>query len=106
MTKEETAYAATLNLIGSDVLDPAEDGYLLALLGQEHRAADHSNHSCVDCPRCYATVRYDGPADATHYAELAVHLTTAHSVDAWTADAEASAAWSRPVTRFEGAKAA
>jgi hypothetical protein len=106
MTKEQAVYAATLELLGSVVLDPTEDAYLVDTLGREHRAADHSDHSCVDCPRCWATVRYDGPADVVHYAELAIHLTTAHNADAWDADAEATKAWSQPVTRFEGAKAA
>jgi hypothetical protein len=50
MTKEETVYAATLNLIGSDVLDPAGDADLVASLGDERRAAAHS----ADAPALHA----------------------------------------------------
>jgi hypothetical protein len=97
MTKEQAAYASMLNWLGSGVLDPARDAELIETLGREHRVAEHSAGPCVDCPHCWFTVRYAGPADDEHFAGLAVHLTGRHGLDAWTADAEATDAWRHPV---------
>ena len=94
MTKEQAAYAATLNLIGSDVLDPRADADLIVTLWDKHRAADNSTGpSVVLCPRCSHLVPFDGPQDAEHYADLCVHLSSRHDEDAWTADAEATTVW-------------
>lgn len=107
MTKEETAWAATLNLIGSDVLDGHEDAELISTLNREHGLADNSTGpNVILCPRCSHPIPFDGPQDAEHYAELAIHLSSRHDEDAWTADAEATTAWNRTVATFEGVLAA
>jgi hypothetical protein len=109
MTKEEEAYASTLNLIGSDVLDPSpgSTGWELAdALGRERRLAAHSTGPHVDCPHCYWTTPYCGPADNEHFADLWDHLVARHGCDARYADEPARVAWARPVLEFEGATAA
>jgi hypothetical protein len=106
MTKEETAYAATLNLLGSDVLDPVEDCDLADTLGRERRRAIHSTGPCVDCPRkdCYWTTPYGGQDDNEHFADLWEHLIAVHKYDVRNAEDPAQRAWNRPV--LEGAVAA
>lgn len=109
MTKEETAYAATLNLLGSDVLDPRPEGTdwkLVDTLGRERRLAAHSTGPHADCPHCYWTIPCGGPADDEHFADLWEHLITRHEVDIRYADDFAREAWACAVAEYEGAKAA
>lgn len=109
MTKEETAYADTLNLLGSDVLDPSpesEDGLLVDTLARERRLAAHSTGPHADCPHCYWTVPYGGPTDGEHFADLWEHLIVRHEMQTWIAAAPAQTAWIRAVDEYEGATAA
>lgn len=109
MTKEQTAYAATLNLIGSDVLDPSPEGTdwdLVDTLGQERRLAAHSTGPHADCPHCWWTIPCNGALDGDHFLALWEHLITRHGVDVWLATAPAREAWERAVAEHEGAKAA
>ncbi|MER7487944.1 hypothetical protein ABTY20_18955 [Streptomyces sp. NPDC126497] len=111
MTKEEAAYAATLNLLGSDVLDPRPEGpdaELVATLAEARRRAAHSTGPHVDCPYCFWTVRCDGTDEdqGEHFADLWEHLIARHGADPRFADDTARKAWSRAVAEHEGAKAA
>lgn len=108
MTKEQVAYAATLNILGSDVLDPVRDEALTDTLARERRTAAHSTGPHVDCPRegCYWTTPYGGPGDGEHYADLWEHLIARHGLDVRNAEVPATYAWRRPVHEFEGANAA
>lgn len=109
MTKEETAYADTLNLLGSDVLDPGPKGLdweLVDTLGRERRLAAHSTGPHADCPHCWWTVPCAGPVDGEHFADLWEHLITRHGIDTWTAAAPAQIVWIHAVAEYEGAQAA
>ena len=109
MTKEQTAYADTLNLIGSDVLDPnpkGEDGLLVDTLGRERRLAAHSTGPHVDCPHCWWTTPCGGLLDGEHFADLWEHLIVRHGMETWIAAAPAQMAWVHAVQEFEGAQAA
>ena len=109
MTKEQAAYADTLNLIGSDVLDPnpyGADALLVDTLGRERRAALHSTGPHVDCSYCWWTIPCAGRDDGDHFADLWEHLITRHGIDTWVAAAPAQVAWIRAVAEYEGAKAA
>lgn len=109
MTKEQAAYAATLNLIGSDVLDSRPgswDGILVDTLGRARRTAAHSTGPHVDCPYCYWTTPYGGPVDGEHFADLWEHLIIRHGKDVRAAEDPARIAWNRPVLEHEGATAA
>jgi hypothetical protein len=108
MTKEETVYAATLNLLGSDVLDPNPEGdeVLTDALGQERRLALHSTGPHADCPHCWWTIPCGGAKDGEHFADLWEHLITRHGEDPRYADEPARKAWARAVAEYEGAKAA
>lgn len=109
MTKEETAYAATLNLLGSDVLDPSPestDSLLVETLGEARRRAAHSTGPHADCPNCCWTVPCTGLLDGEHFADLWEHLITRHGFDPRLAEAPALGAWDRAVREHEGATAA
>ena len=103
MTKEEAAYAAALNRVGSDV----EDGLLFSgVLGRLRREALHSTGPHADCPHCWWSVRCDGAVDGDHFLALWEHLIVRHGVDVWLATAPAREAWETAVAEYEGAKAA
>jgi hypothetical protein len=109
MTKEETAYADTLNLIGSDVLDPSPEGRdweLVDALGRERRLAAHSTGPHADCAYCYWTVPYNGATDGEHFADLWEHLIIRHGFDVRVAFSPAQLAWTRAGDRHERATAA
>lgn len=109
MTTEETAYADTLNFVGSDVLDPSPEGTdweLVDALGRERRLAAHSTGPHADCPHCWWTVPCDGLADGEHFADLWEHLITRHGIDTWVAAAPAQMVWVYAVAEYEGAMAA
>lgn len=109
MTKEETAYAAALNMLGSDVLDPSPegpDGKLADTLGAARRRAAHSTGPHADCPNCWWTVRCEGRADGEHFADLWEHLITRHGADPRFADEPARIAWACALAEYEGVKAA
>ena len=109
MTTEQAVYAAALNLIGSDVLDPRPeglDGELVDTLGASRRRAAHSTGPHADCPQCWWTVRCDGPADGEHFADLWEHLIARHGADPRYADEPVRIAWSIATAEYEGAKAA
>lgn len=109
MTKEEIAYAALLNLIGSAVLNPSVpdgDWELMDTLGQERRRAAHSTGPHADCPHCWWTIPCGGPKDDEHFADLWEHLITRHGADIRYADEPARKAWARAVAEYEGAMAA
>ncbi len=108
MTKEETAYADTLNLLGSDVLDPRpeSDWLLVDTLGRERRLAAHSTGPHVDCPNCWWTAPCDGLTDGEHFADLWEHLIVRHGLETWIAAAPAHTAWTRAVENSERAAAA
>jgi hypothetical protein len=94
MTKEQAAYAAALNAIGSDILDSeGEDAYLADHLGEMRRRAAHSTGPHADCPRCWWTVPCGGPADGEHFADLWEHLIVRHGADPRYADEPARTAW-------------
>lgn len=107
MTKEETAYADMLNLLGSGiVLDPDsfEDAPLRLFLGDlrfEALASVMPPGPKVRCPKCPQPFLYDGPMDGEHFADLWVHLITRHHVDVRAAEDPAQRAWDHPV--LEGA---
>lgn len=96
MTKEETAYADTLNLLGSDLMDPDSNLDVIHALDNERRAAEASVPRCVGCALCSFTVPYEGPTDGEHYADLWEHLIARHRIDADGASAPADWYWSRP----------
>ncbi|MFD8226922.1 hypothetical protein ACFV16_22425 [Streptomyces massasporeus] len=109
MTKEQAAYAAALNLAGSDVLDPkpgGQDGLLVGSLGMLRRAALHSTGPHADCSYCWYSTPCGGPLDGEHFADLWEHLIVRHGLDTWVAEAPAQMAWIYAVQEFEGAKAA
>lgn len=109
MTEEQAVYAATLNLLGSDVLDPSPestDSLLVETLGEARRRAVHSAGPAADCPQCLWTVRCGGPDDGEHFADLWEHLITEHGIDPRWADEPARKAWERAVAEHEGAKTA
>lgn len=109
MTKEQTAYADTLNLIGSDVLDPRPeslDGLLVDTLGRERRLAAHSTGPHADCPRCWWTVPCGGKSDGEHFADLWEHLIARHGADPRYADEPAREAWTDAVAEYEKVTAA
>lgn len=109
MTKEQTAYADTLNLLGSGVLDPSPespDSLLVETLGRERRLAAHSTGPHADCPSCYWTTPYGGPDDGEHFADLWDHLVARHGHDARYAEEPARRAWRNPAMEFEKVTAA
>jgi hypothetical protein len=110
MTKEETAYAAALNLIGSGtVLGSPEDAPLrrtLEDLRYEALASVMPAGPKVRCPHCPTPFPCDGPDDGKHFADLWEHLIVSHRIDTWIAAAPAQTAWIRAVENFEGAQAA
>lgn len=106
MTKEQAAYADTLNLLGSSVPDPVEDVVLVTTLAGERYAALHPDEPHVHCPHCWWTTPYGGAVDGEHFLALWEHLITRHEVDVWLATAPARDAWDRAVAEYEGVKAA
>ena len=107
MTKEETAYAAALNLLGSDVSGPVDDEPLRLTLGDlrfEALASVMPPGPKVRCPRCAQPFPYGGPADGEHFADLWDHLAGVHRYDPRMAELPARDAWSRPL--LEGTMAA
>jgi hypothetical protein len=110
MTKEETAYAATLNLLGTGVvLDPdsIKDEPLRRTLGNlryEALASVMPPGPKVRCPRCAVPFAYGGPTDGEHFADLWEHLITQHRFDPRAAEDPARIAWKHPL--FDGAMAA
>lgn len=107
MTKEQAAYAAALNLIGSGVLDTFDDAPLRLTLDDlryEALASAMPPGPKVRCPKCPTPFAYGGPTDGEHFADLWEHLITRHNYDPRNAEDPAQRAWSRPV--FEGAMAA
>lgn len=107
MTKEETAYADTLNLLGSgDVLGSVDDTPLRLTvedLRYEALASTMPPGPKVRCPRCPTPFAYDGPTDGEHFADLWEHLISRHHYDPRNAEDPAQRAWSRP---FESVMAA
>lgn len=98
MTREETAYADTLNLIGSDPLVEPRDHDLLATVEHERRVAEASVPRRVECGRCWGfVVPYEGPMDGEHYAELWDHQIAVHHVDPVEADRHVRSDWDHPV---------
>lgn len=97
MTKEQAVYAATLNLIGSDVLDPAADAGLADALGREARNAAHSTGPHIDCAQdgCWWTTPYGTRTDGDHFADLWEHMITRHGFDIRLAELPALRAWNR-----------
>ncbi|WP_030248222.1 hypothetical protein [Streptomyces sp. NRRL S-455] len=103
MTKEQAAYAAALNRVGSDV----EDGLLFSeTLGRWSATPRAATGPHVDCPHCWWTTPCGGPDDGEHFADLWEHLIARHGIDTWVAAALAQTAWVRAVEEFEGAQAA
>lgn len=106
MTKEQTAYAAMLNLLGSGIPDPVDDALLRRTLDDlryEALASDMPPGPKVRCPSCPTPFAYDGPVDGEHFAELWEHLITRHHYDPRNAEDPAQRAWSHPL---EGVMAA
>lgn len=96
MTKEQAVYAATLELIGSDILDPSPAGRdfdLAHTLAQARRRALHSTGPHVDCPKCYWTAPCNGLTDGEHFADLWEHLIARHGIDVRQAEDVARPAW-------------
>ena len=99
MTKEETAYAETLNLLGSDLPAPTRDAPLIRTLGDlrfEALASAMPPGPKVRCHYCPEPFPYDGPAGGEHFADLWEHLITRHRVDPRAAEGPAQYAWGRP----------
>lgn len=107
MTKEETAYAAALNLLGSGIVLGSVDDAPLRLTVEDLRfealASDMPPGPKVRCPYCPTPFAYGGPTDGEHFADLWEHLITRHGVDPRSAEDPAQRAWSRP---FESVMAA
>lgn len=108
MTKEEIAYAAALNVLGTGVvLGSADDTPLLLTLEDlryEALASVMPPGPKVRCPRCPTPFPYGGPLDGEHFADLWEHMINVHRVDVRQAELPAQSAWNHP--RFEGAMAA
>lgn len=107
MTKEQAAYAAALNLLGSGIPDPDADALLRLTLGDlryDALASEMPAGPKVRCPRCPTPFLYDGPTDGEHFAELWEHLITRHHYDARNAEDPALVAWRHPLP--EGVMAA
>lgn len=108
MTKEEAAYAAALNLIGTGALDGAADGPLILALEHlrfEALASTMPPGPKVRCPRCPQPFPYGGPTDGEHFADLWEHLIVSHRIGVRAAEGPAEHAWHHPYL-FEGAMAA
>jgi hypothetical protein len=109
MTKELAVYADTLNLLGSDVLDPSPTGpdwELTDVLGRLRRRAVRLTGPHASCPHCRWATPCAGPGDGEHFADLWEHLIVHHGVDIRYADEPARKAWNRALAEYEGAKAA
>jgi hypothetical protein len=107
MTKEELAYTATLNLIGSDVLGSTEDTPLRLTLEDlrfEALASAMPAGPKVRCLRCPTPFLYDGPAGGEHFADLWEHMIIKHGSDLRQAEWSVQSAWNRPL--LHGAVAA
>ena len=108
MTKEETAYADALNLLGTGFTPISSDDVPLLLTLEDLRfealASTMPPGPKVRCPRCPQPFAYNGPLDGEHFAELWDHLGAVHHYDPRQAELPAKSAWSRP--RFESVMAA
>lgn len=108
MTKEETAYAAALNLFGTGVVfDSVDDSRLLQTLADlryDALASAMPPGPKVRCPRCPTPFPYGGPTDGEHFADLWDHLAAVHRYDPRQAELPAQRAWDHPL--FEGTMAA
>lgn len=107
MTKEQAAYAAALNLIGTGVLDWTADGSLVLTLGNlrfEALASAMPPGPKVRCRRCPTPFPYGGPLDGQHFADLWEHMIIKHGCDPREAELPARSAWNHPL--FNGAMAA
>lgn len=103
MTKEETAYAGTLNLLGSGAVLNPDSGADMPLrltldeLRYEALASAMPPGPKVRCPRCPTPFLYGGPLDNEHFAELWEHLIRVHKIDIRQAEIPAQHAWDHPV---------
>lgn len=100
MTKEQAVYADTLNLLGSDILDPVRDFTLVDTLAASRRRAALPTGPHADCPSegCHWTTPYGGVTDGEHFADLWEHMIVHHRVDVRQAEDYVSRAW-----RYAGA---
>ncbi|MFH8805313.1 hypothetical protein ACH4F6_38195 [Streptomyces sp. NPDC017936] len=92
MTKEEAAYAATLNLFGSDIVAPQSP--TADTLRGLRRAAGLSV-GIAYCPSlgCTEPFPHGGPVDGEGFARLWEHLITAHDYSVNAASNAARYAW-------------
>lgn len=97
MTKEEAVYAATLNLIGSDVPDPVREPDLAGVLDRLHARAETSAARHVVCPGCPREFVYDGPVSGEHFAEMWDHMIVSHGIRPQAAALPVQHAWERPL---------
>lgn len=101
MTKEDTAYADTLNLLGTGaVLDLIDDAHLrltLEDLRYEALASHLPPGPKVRCPKCPQPFSYGGPLDGEHFADLWAHLIARHGYDPRNAEDPAQRAWDHPL---------
>ena len=93
MTKEQVAYAATLNLLGSAVLDPRKDRPTLDAVARLREAAEDSTLPRVHCGHCPALFARGGPRDGEHFADLWEHLIAAHHIEPHMATDVARLVW-------------